>query len=80
LNEKPAHDLDIHESNGVFTVGKLQGGYTRFLAARHGLTPGIGGTLSAAIVPAALQPRYGGVGIGIGLFVTVRPASHAMAP
>lgn len=80
LNGKPAHDLDIHESNAVFTVGKLQGGYTYFLPARHGLMPGIGGTVSAAFVPDALQPRYGGVGFGVGVFLTVRPAAHLMTP
>ena len=80
VNGKPAHDLDIHESDAVFTVAKLQGGYVHYLAARHGLTPGVGGSLSASIVPEALRPRYGGVGVGIGFFVTLRPAAHAMTP
>jgi hypothetical protein len=80
VNGKPAHDLDIHESNAVFTVGKLQGGYTHYLPARRGFTPGIGGSLSASIVPEALQPRYGGVGVGLAFFVTIRPAAHAMTP
>jgi hypothetical protein len=80
VSGKPAHDLHIHESSDVFTVGKLQAGYTRYLDARHGLQPGIGATVSAAIVPAALQPRYGGVGIGLGVFLSVRPAAHQMAP
>jgi hypothetical protein len=78
LNGKPAHDLHVHESNDVFTVGKLQGGYTRYLRSRRGMQPGFGGTLSAAIVPEALQPRYGGVGVGVGVFLTLRPAAHAM--
>lgn len=77
---KPAHDLHVHESQDVFIVGKVQGGYTRYLPARHALQPGIGLTVSAAVVPAALQPRYGGVGVGVGLFVTVRPPAHAMTP
>lgn len=80
INGKPAHDLHIHESGEVFTVGKLQGGYTHYLPARHGLTPGIGGSVSAALVPEALQPRYGGVGFGVGVFLTLRPAAHPMAP
>jgi hypothetical protein len=80
VSGKPAHDLHIHESTDVFTVGKLQGGYTRYVAARHGVQPGIGATLSAALVPAALQPRYGGVGVGVGVFLTLRPAAHRMAP
>ena len=80
LNGKPAHDLHIHESNGIFTVGKVQAGYTRYLDARHGLQPGIGTTVSAAFVPEALQPRYGGVGMGAGLFLTLRPTVHETAP
>jgi hypothetical protein len=32
--------------------------------------------VSAAIVPETLQPRYGGVGVGFGVFVTIRPAAH----
>jgi hypothetical protein len=78
LNGKPAHDLHIHESEEIFLVGKLQGGYTRYLQTRYGLQPGVGGLLSAAFVPKPLRPRYGGVGLGIGLFVTVRPALHEM--
>ena len=78
VNGKPAHALHIHESNGVFTVAKMQVGYTRYLTPRHGLQPGLGGFLSAAIVPADLQPRYGGVGTGLGLFLTLRPGAHGM--
>ena len=76
IGRKPAHDLHIHESNEIFTVGKLQAGYTRYFAARSGVQPGVGGTVSAAIVPDALQPRYGGFGKGFGVFVTLRPAAH----
>jgi len=90
LNGKPAHDLHIHEavdinetlgfieSNEVFTVGKLQAGYTRYFAARGGWSPGVGATISAVFVPEALQPRYG-LGVGAGVFLTLRPAAHAMA-
>ena len=80
VSGKPAHDLHIHESTGVFTVGKLQGGYTRYLSVRRGVQPGVGVTMSAALVPVALQPRYGGVGVGVGAFLTLRPAAHNMAP
>ena len=80
VNGKPAHDLHIHESTGVFTVGKVQSGYTRYLDARYGLQPGVGGFVSAALVPEALQPRYGGVGVGFGLFLTVRSSGHQMTP
>ena len=79
LNGKSAHDLHIHESSGTFTVGKLQAGYTRYLNAMRGLTPGLGTVISAALVPESLRPRYGGVGVGIGVFLTIRPAAHEMA-
>ncbi|MBM3819335.1 MAG: hypothetical protein FJ029_15125 [Actinobacteria bacterium] len=78
---KAAHDLHVHESDDVFTVGKLQGGYVRYLNTRSGLQPGFGLTVSASLVPAALENRYGGrVVPGIGLFFTVRPAPHSMQP
>lgn len=51
---KPAHDLHVHESTDVFTVGKLQLGYTRSLAARRGFEVGAGGLFSASAVPAYL--------------------------
>jgi hypothetical protein len=76
LNGKPAHDLHIHEASDVFTVGKVQGGYTWYAQPRLGFQPGLGVTMSAAIVPEALQPRYGGVGLGTGFFLTVRAAAH----
>lgn len=77
---KAAHDLHVHESDEVFTVGKLQGGYARYLTPRRGLQPGFGLSVSASLVPAALAPRYAGrVAPGIGVFVTVRPAPHAMS-
>jgi hypothetical protein len=78
---KPAHDLDVLEFDQVFTVGKLQGGYTRYLASTAGLRLGVGGSLSAAFVPELLEPRYGSrANLGVGLFLTVRPAAHQMQP
>jgi hypothetical protein len=76
---KAAHDLHVHESTDVFTVGKLQGGYTRYLSPRHGFSAGLGGEVSAAIVPQYLAPRYGNrVNLGVGFFVTLRPGAHRM--
>jgi hypothetical protein len=75
---KPGHDLHVEEFPGVFTVGKLQLGYTRYLAPRHGLQAGVGGSFSASVVPELLAPRYGGrVAPGVGVFLTLRPAAHA---
>jgi hypothetical protein len=76
---KPAHDLHVHESFEVFTVGKLQLGYAHYLPPSRGLQLGVGGSIAASIVPSALAPRYGGsVAPGVAVFLTVRPASHAM--
>lgn len=77
---KPAHDLHIHELfNEVLGVGKLQGGYTRYVAGAAGLRVGVGGHLSAAFVPKVIEPQYGSrANLGVGFFVTVRPAPHRM--
>ena len=76
---KPAHDLAVHDIEGVLTVGKLQGGYSRYLATASGLRIGLGGYLSAAFVPESLKPEYGSrANLGVGLYVTVRPAAHKM--
>ena len=73
---KRGHDLHIHEAeNVIFTVGKIQAGYLRLLAPRVGVQAGLGASVSAALVPEALKPRYGGVGMGLGLFATLRPAA-----
>jgi hypothetical protein len=72
---KPAHDLHVHESTDVFTVGKLQLGYTRYFAPRRGVEAGIGGLVSGSAVPEYLGPRYGGRIIpGFGVFLTLRPS------
>ena len=74
---KPAHALDIEGADEVFTVAKLQAGYTRYLAERSGLRPGFGASISAGIVPDTLSAAYGRrVNIGLGLFITMRPAAH----
>jgi len=74
---KRGHDLHIHENVlEIFTVGKLQGGYLWLFAPRRGMQAGLGGSASAAIVPAAIQPNYGGLGLGIGVFATLRPAAQ----
>ena len=76
---KAAHDLDVHDSDETFTVGKLQAGYTRYFASWRGLTPGVGGSISAGLVPRSLIPLYGGrATMGFGLFVTLRPSSSGM--
>ncbi len=75
--EKPAHDLHAHEFEAtIFTLGKVQAGYVWQFKPWKGIESGIGGTVSASIVPGELASRYEGrVAPGFGVFVTVRPAS-----
>lgn len=76
IGGKSAHDLDIHDVDDVFTVSKLQAGYTRYFETWQGLKPGVGGTLSMSLVPSALDAVYGSrASFGFGLYVTLRPAT-----
>jgi len=76
---KTAHDLGIEDSSESCTVAKLQGGFTRYFESWNGLRPGIGGSISAGFVPEGLKPTYGSrVNMGVGVFVTLRPAAMAM--
>ena len=76
---KPAHDLDVHDSDDIFTVAKLQAGYVRYLKPWRGLSPGFGGGLSLGIVPSGLESAYGSrVNLGIAAFATLRPWSRGM--
>jgi hypothetical protein len=79
IGGKAAHDLDVHGVDEFFTLSKAQLGYTHYFGARLGLQPGVGGSVSAGFVPAALEPVYGGRAIpGFGVFLTLRPARHQM--
>lgn len=74
--QKSGHDLAVEE-HGVFRVAKLQGGYTRYLAPWQGLTPGVGATVSASMVPRALAATYGQrVNGGFGMYLTLRPTAR----
>jgi len=77
---KEAHDLHVEEfGDEVFTVSKLQGGYTRYLAGAAGLRFGVGGYGSGGFVPGRLKPTYGSrANLGFGFYVTVRPGAHKM--
>jgi len=78
LSKKSGHDLAI-ESLGLFTVSKLEAGYTRYFAAWKGLAPGVGGGLAASIVPDSLESIYGSrANLGISVFLTLRPAERGM--
>jgi len=77
---KEAHDLHVEAfGDEVFTVSKLQGGYTRYLAGAAGLRFGVGGYGSGGFVPGRLKPTYGSrANLGFGFYVTVRPGAHKM--
>ncbi len=78
LSGKSGHDLAI-ESSDIFTVAKLQGGYTRYFNAWNGLKPGVGAGLSAGFVPESFESFYGSrVNVGFAVFVTLRPGVHGM--
>lgn len=58
----------------VFTVSKVEAGYTRWLAAGHLLRTGLGGSLGLGLVPTALSPFYGRrTELEFSVFLTVRP-------
>lgn len=80
IGEKPADDLHVHEfEEAIFTVAKLQGGYVRTVGTWKGWRVGIGGTVSASIVPPLLAPRYEGrVAPGAGAFLNFAPPRHRM--
>jgi len=78
-SEKSGHDMAV-ESDEIFGVAKLQGGYTYDFPAWKGLTPGVGVSASASFVPGNLESIYGGrVTPGFGVFLTLRPATARMA-
>jgi hypothetical protein len=81
LSGKSAHDLAIEglEAEEVFTLAKVQAGYTRYLSGWRGLKPGVGAHVSAGLVPESLKPFYGRrVNLGAGVFLTIRPGAAGM--
>jgi hypothetical protein len=79
IGRKSTDDLAVADVEQLFTVGKLQGGYTWYLRQWHGLSPGIGATASTSFVPDDLRAVYGSrTNGGFGVFLTLRPAAHKM--
>ena len=77
-SRKSGHDLVVEPGHDLFTVLKLQGGYTRYLAPRRGWAPGVGAAVSLGIVPEALEDAYGRrVNAGAGVYLTLRPGASA---
>ena len=78
IGGKAAHDLGVHDSDDVFTIGKVQAGYVRYFDSWYSMKPGIGATLAMSLVPTGLEPLYGSrATFGLGLFLTLRPADMA---
>jgi hypothetical protein len=78
-SEKSGHDLVVEPEDNIFTVAKVQGGYTRYLPMWHGWTPGFGGALSSGIVPRSLEPVYGSrFNTGVSVYLTLRPGAHQL--
>jgi hypothetical protein len=73
-SQKSGHDLVVEPEHEIFTVAKLQGGYTRYLKPHRGWAPGLGAAVSAGIVPESLESSYGGrVNAGVAVYLTLRP-------
>ena len=79
VNGKTPHDLSVDAADQVFTLSKIQAGYTRYLGDWNSVTPGLGIAGSAAIAPASLAAVYGArVNYGLAVYVTLRAAGHRM--
>jgi hypothetical protein len=78
LSQKSGQDLAVNDDD-LFTVAKLQVGYTRYFGGWKGWKPGLGGAVSTGIVPESLRSVYGSrSNFGFGVFVTLRPGIPAM--
>jgi hypothetical protein len=79
IGRKLADDLAVHSAADSVRLVKLQVGYARYGRGRRALQPGIGASVSASVVPRALESAYGRrVSPGFTVFLTVRPTRHAM--
>jgi hypothetical protein len=77
IGNKSAHDLGLLGTPEVFTIAKVQLGYTRHLKPWRGFQPGIGGVISTSLVPDPLVTFYSRQGnVGVGVFFTIRPQAH----
>lgn len=74
--QKTSHDLEVPGfDDEVFTIGKVQAGYSRYFTQVAGWRPGVGVSMSVGVVPARLGPTYGGrAPIGVAVFFALRPA------
>jgi len=78
VSQKTPHDVAVPETQEMFTVSKLQGGFTRYFTAAKEWKAGVGGAVAASIVPSQLSSVYGSrLNPGIAVFLTLRPAIMA---
>ena len=72
---KTAADLALPlPAASVFRVGKIEGGYTRWVAEAHGIRTGLGGSVGLSLVPATLTSFYGDRSpLEFTVFLTIRP-------
>jgi len=72
---KTASELALPGPSGqTFTIGKLQGGYTRWLGHAHGVRAGVGGSVGVSLVAETLAAVYGSRAAGeFSVFLTIRP-------
>jgi hypothetical protein len=75
LVQKSAAELVVPvEGEEPFTVGKVQAGYTRWLADGRGMKAGVGGSIGVSFLPSELRPFYGGrAAAEAALYFTVQP-------
>jgi hypothetical protein len=76
--QKNARDLVVAvEPHEVFSIGKVQVGYTGQVMARRGLDAGVGGSVGIVVLPTSLRTFYESrAPREFTLFLTVRPAAR----
>jgi hypothetical protein len=73
--QKTAAELVLPgDGDEPFIVGKIQAGYTRWLAQGRGVRAGVGGSVGVSLVPDELQASYGGSVLGeAAVYFTIQP-------
>ena len=73
--DKSAHDLAL-SGDAIFTVAKLQAGYTRSVSRFKFVTASVGGSASFSVLPASLSTIYGARAVpGVVFYMSFAPPS-----
>jgi hypothetical protein len=73
--EKTAHDLAV-DGDAIYTVAKMQAGYTFFTSPWKKVAGGIGAAASVGVVPHGLERTYGGrFNPGVSVYLNLMPAA-----